>query len=187
MERSAKGADEKMRRAGRVLVFACLTLVSLAAAGAGYVFFAFPRMGEASHAEVEVTADKLARGTYLAEHVSVCVDCHSDRDFKRFSGPVVPGTLGKGGQRFGHELGLPGEIHSANITPYGVGSWSDGELIRAITSGVTPDGRALFPLMNYPAYAKLCKSDVEALVAYVRNLAPVEYTPPRARSISRST
>jgi len=168
-----------MRRAVRALLWGCLTVVGLAVAGLAYLFIAFPRVGAASHEEVHVTADKLARGSYLAEHVALCVDCHSERDFSRFSGPVVPGTFGKGGQRFGHDLGLPGEFFATNITPHGVGSWSDGELISAFTSGVTPDGRALFPIMNYPGFAKLCKSDVEALVAYLRNLAPIEHTVPQ--------
>ena len=169
-----------MRRVWRVLGFVCLTVLSLAGVGLGYLLIAFPRIGPAASQEVVVTDEKLARGTYLAEHVTVCVDCHSDRDFSRFSGPPVPGTLGKGGERFGHELGLPGEIYARNITPHSLGSWSDGEIMRALTSGVTPDGRALFPIMNWPAYAKLCRSDLESLISYVRKLQPVAFDPPRS-------
>lgn len=169
-----------MRRVVHALGFLGLTLVALAGTGLGYVLIAFPRMAPASHDAVQVTEDKLARGTYLAEHVTVCVDCHSERDFSRFSGPVVPGTLGQGGQRFGHELGLPGEVYAQNITPHKLASWSDGEILRALSSGVTPDGRALFPMMNYPAYSKLCRRDLESLVAYVRKLAPIANTPPQS-------
>ena len=169
-----------MRRVGRVLSFLLFSLVGVFLAVVGYVLLAFPRVGPASQEEVKVTDEKMARGTYLAEHVTVCIDCHSERDFGRFSGPPVPGTFGKGGERFGRELGLPGELYAANITPHNLGSWSDGELIRALTSGVTPDGRALFPLMNWPGYGKLCRSDIESLVAYVRNLAPIEHTPPKS-------
>lgn len=155
-------------------------LCLVATLGLGYVLLAYPIMPTPEAGAVAVDADKLARGAYLAEHVAVCVDCHSERDFSRFSAPVVDGTVGQGGQRFGHELGFPGELVAPNITPHALSSWSDGELIRAITTGVTPEGRALFPLMNYGAYGKLCRADVEALVTYVRSLAPVANTLPRS-------
>jgi len=127
-------------------------------------------VGPAPELRVEATAEKVARGRYLANHVSVCVDCHSERDWGYFSGPVAHGTEGQGGERFGEEMGLPGTLYARNITPAGVGEWSDGELARAFTTGVTPDGRALFPIMPYPAYAQLSDGDVEALVAYLRTL-----------------
>jgi mono/diheme cytochrome c family protein len=169
-----------MKRALRWLGYGLLTLVCLAAAGVGYLYLAFPIMAEPSKQEIKATEEKLARGAYLAEHVAVCVDCHSQRDWNRYTGPVEKSEFGKGGERFGHDLGLPGEIYSANITPARLGSWSDGEIMRALTSGVTPDGRALFPLMPYQAYAKLCRQDIEALVSYVRTLTPSDnVVPPR--------
>lgn len=170
-----------MRRALRWLGYGLFTLCCLAGAGVGYLYLAYPIMGEAPKGEVEASAQALERGSYLAEHVAVCVDCHSERDWSRFSGPVVEGSFGKGGERFGHDIGMPGEIVVPNITPHHLGSWSDGELKRALTSGVTPDGRALFPLMNYPAFAKLCDKDVDALVTYVRKLAPIANDTPAAQ------
>jgi mono/diheme cytochrome c family protein len=170
-----------MRRVLRVASFLLLGLVLLAIGGVGYVYIAFPRMAAPTIGEVAADEALLARGTYLAEHVALCMDCHSERDFSRFSGPVDAKTHGKGGERFGRELGLPGELFAPNITPHALSSWSDGEIIRALTSGVTPDGRALFPIMNWPAYAKLCRRDVEALVAYVRKLSPVAYEPPASQ------
>jgi len=169
-----------MRSIVRWLGLGLVALICAAGAGAAYLFLKFPIIEPAAAASIEPSADKLARGAYLAEHVAVCVDCHSERDFTRFSGPTKPGTVGRGGERFGHDLGLPGELYATNITPYALGSWSDGEIARAITSGVTPDGRALFPLMNYPGYAKLCRSDLEALVTYVRALAPIANDTPKS-------
>jgi hypothetical protein len=46
------------------------------------------------------SADHVKRGEYLANHVSLCVDCHSQRDYSKWSGPLVPGTLGEGGEAF---------------------------------------------------------------------------------------
>ncbi len=116
----------------------------------------------------------VARGEYLFKSVAVCADCHSERDFGHFAGPMVDGTLGRGGQTFGPELGLPGTLHAKNITPAGVGDWSDAELARAIFAGVSRDGEPLFPLMPYLSYGQMCEDDARSVLAYVRTLAPVE-------------
>ena len=70
------------------------------------------------------------------------------------------------------------ETWSGNITPVGIGSWTDGEVMRAITSGVRPDDTPLHPLMPSDSYAHLTEPDLHAVVAYVRTLAPIDYTPP---------
>jgi mono/diheme cytochrome c family protein len=69
-------------------------------------------------------------------------------------------------------------LYSKNITPAAIGSWTDGELIRAFTAGVSRDGTPLFPIMPYPKYARLSPEDVEAIVAYLRTLPPVQKTVP---------
>ena len=120
--------------------------------------------------QVVSTPEALARGEYLASHVAVCMDCHSTRDWNRFSGPIVPGTLGKGGERFDEKSGLPGVIISRNITPQALGNWSDGEIIRAMAGGISKDGHALFPLMPYDAYRFMDESDALAIVAWLRTI-----------------
>ena len=170
-----------MGRALRWIGLGAAGLATVGVAGVGYLMLAYPIMPQPEPDAVVADADKHARGAYLAEHVAVCMDCHSQRDFSRFSGPVLPATAGGGGERWGHDIGMPGELVAPNITPHALGSWSDGELIRAFTVGVTPDGRALFPLMPYGSYAKLCRADVEALVTYVRQLAPVDSTPDKTK------
>ena len=123
--------------------------------------------------------EAIERGKYLAEHVAVCVDCHSERDFTRFAGPIKAGTMGKGGERFdGPTAGLPGVLYASNITPAGIGDYSDGELMRAVTTGVARDGRAMFPLMPYPNYGRIAREDVESILGYVRTLAPIEHRIP---------
>src|SRR5690606_41947964 len=85
--------------------------------------------------------------------------CHSPRDWSRFSGPITPGTLGMGGDRFDQTVGMPGVFYARNITPAGIGRYTDGELFRVITSGVTKEGHAIFPLMPYPYYGKMDPED----------------------------
>jgi mono/diheme cytochrome c family protein len=70
-------------------------------------------------------------------------------------------------------MDLPGDFYARNITPAGVGDWTDGELLRAITVGVNKQGNALFPLMPYPNYAQMDREDVEAMIAYMRTLKPI--------------
>jgi mono/diheme cytochrome c family protein len=124
------------------------------------------------------TPDLVARGEYLARHVTVCLDCHAERDWSRFSGPPIPGTEGHGGEQFTREMGLPGHFVSRNITPGGVGDWTDGELARAIATGVTREGRAMFPIMPYRNFRHLCERDLQALVAFVRTLRPADKAHP---------
>ena len=52
------------------------------------------------------------RGKYLAHHVALCMDCHSQRDFNQFSGPPVDGTEGMGGEAIGEKLGVPGTVYT---------------------------------------------------------------------------
>jgi hypothetical protein len=118
-------------------------------------------------------AATIERGRYLANHVAVCMDCHSTRNWDYYAGPIVEGTLGKGGEVFDQSTGLPGVIISKNITPHALSDWSDGELYRAITGGLQKDGDALFPLMPYDAYRTMAQDDVLAIMAYVRSLAPI--------------
>lgn len=136
-----------------------------------YFNFTYPDVEPAPTITVERTAERLARGKYLAHHVTVCIDCHSTRDWTKFSGPVISGTEGKGGVEFPEAIGT---LVSPNITPAAIAQYTDGELLRAFTVGVTREGRALFPLMPYPMYSKLTEEDAHAIVAYIKSLSPIE-------------
>ncbi|MEO8398598.1 MAG: c-type cytochrome, partial [Ignavibacteriaceae bacterium] len=70
--------------------------------------------------------------------------------------------------------GLPGTIYSKNITPYNLGKWTDGEIIRAVTQGITKDNKALFPLMPYMHYNNMTEEDIHSIVAYIRSLKPIK-------------
>jgi mono/diheme cytochrome c family protein len=155
-----------------------LAVVLLIGAGAVYFFSSFPKVGPAADLTIASTPEKIARGKYLANHVSVCIDCHSTRNFDYFSGPVVAGTEGKGGMEFSDEAGT---FYPSNITPAGLGNWTDGEIIRAITAGVNKDGEALFPMMPYPIFRELSQEDVEGIVAYLKTLPPIPNNVPKTK------
>ena len=80
----------------------------------GYIKFLLPNVGSAPDLKVERTPERIARGAYLANHVTVCIDCHSKRDWSRFSGPPIAGTFGMGGDLFDQKFGFPG-VYYANL------------------------------------------------------------------------
>ena len=76
-----------------------------------------------------------------------CVDCHSHRDMTKFAGPIMEPHFIGGQDEFTEKYGAPGNFYAPNLTPYHLKDWTDGEIFRAITMGVSKDGRALFPAM----------------------------------------
>lgn len=155
-----------------------LVLVVLAGLG-GYLYLtrALPDVDAPADLKVELTPDRIERGRYLANSVCVCMDCHAQRDWSLFAGPPEPGTLGAGGDKFDRTMQFPGEFHARNITPFGLKDWTDGELYRAITSGVSRDGHPFFPVMPYPNYNRMATEDVYAIIAYLRSLDPITTAP----------
>jgi mono/diheme cytochrome c family protein len=114
--------------------------------------------------------DIVKYGEYLAGPVGHCLDCHT---------PLIAGVqqldmLGRGGYIFHKPFIYEWSALSANITPHaeGLGGWTDAEIKRAITQGISRDGRALLPFMPYGLYAKMQESDLDALIAYMRTLPP---------------
>ncbi len=137
----------------------------------------YPKVDPPSTEVVEATPERLARGKYLAINVTGCIACHSTRDWTMYAGPIVPGNYGKGGEILSDEFGT---IIMNNITPYGISDWTDGELMRLITNGVTKDNKAVFPIMPYLSYNNLTEEDLYSIVAYIRSLEPIENTVPES-------
>lgn len=161
-----------MNKLVKIILYSIGILVIIISGGLGYVKFFLPNI-PVKEVKVEVTADRVAQGEYLANHVMVCMDCHSVRDWSMFSGPITPGTMGAGGDEFTPEMGFPGHFYAPNITPYNLKDWTDGEIYRAITSGVNKSGKPLFPVMPYHSYGKLDDEDIYSVIAYLRTLEPI--------------
>ena len=138
-----------------------------------YYFVVLPPNLPIPDIEVERTPERVARGEYLATAVFGCMYCHSERDWSLFGAPPIPGTLGKGGEVFDAKVGVSGVLISPNITPYHLGDWSDGEIYRAIVSGLHKDGYAFFPIMPFDVYLHLTTEDVYSIIAYLRTLEPL--------------
>jgi hypothetical protein len=69
-----------------------------------------------------------------------------------------------------------GHIITPNITPdrdTGIGTWSEDDITRVLTTGERPDGRRLAAPMPIPYLARLTPDDRAALVAWLRTLRPI--------------
>ena len=123
----------------------------------------------------EVTADftlnvpddpeSIAAGEHLAS-IYLCNDCH-EADLSGY-----------------HFVDDPvfGQIYSANLTggENGIGqSYSDEEIARVIWYGVKPDGSPTVG-MPYEFHQAISISDMENLIAYLRNVPPVDTDHPSA-------
>jgi len=168
---------KKLLKVLGILVLSLLVIVLLIIA---YIKIALPNVGPAPEMKVEYSADRLARGKYLANSVMVCMDCHSIRNPALFSMPMDESTRGQGGQRFDQGEGFPGIFYSANITPSGIGGWTDGEIYRAIATGVRKNGKPIFPVMPYHNFGFADPEDIKSIIVYLRSLAPKENKVPES-------
>ena len=124
---------------------------------------------ETALSEEERAGDVVREGFYLAT-IAHCMECHIGRP----NGVPDPAAMGAGGMRF---PGPWGESVAANISSHpvdGIGTWTNEEVVRAITKGVSSDGSRLMPPMAYWAYDKMRQEDVAAIVAWLRTVPPVE-------------
>lgn len=144
-----------------------------------YLIQVAPKIPIDQDLKITPTPEYIARGKYLVNHIAACMNCHGTRDWGRFSAPVISGTEGKGGQTFtSHNLSffgveIKGKWIAQNITPFNMGFWIDGEIYRALTSGVNLAGKSLHPAMPYSSYRDLMEEDVFAIIAYIKSLPQI--------------
>lgn len=143
-------------------------------------FVLSPKYRPAPDVKAPTSPEAIARGKYLFTHVAGCAPCHSKIDETKAGEQYVEGFLGAG-RDFGEQPGQPAHFRSRNLTPdkeTGLGSWTDGEILRAMREGVSRDNRPLFPQMPYLVFREtLSDDDALAIIAYVRTLAPVKNDP----------
>lgn len=123
-------------------------------------------------ASAEPEADLIARGAYLSL-LGNCEHCHTPGHFlgKRDDSKALSGS------DVGFWDPVAGTVIGPNITPdieTGIGSWSNADIKKALTTGERPDGRMLSPVMPWQDLARLHEDDVVALVEYLKSLKPVK-------------
>lgn len=107
------------------------------------------------------------RGAYVLR-MGGCVTCHSAEE-----GPFLAG---------GRPLESPyGTFYTSNITPdpeHGIGGWSNGDFVVAMTEGLSPEGHPYYPAFPYTSYSRMTEQDLLDLKAYLDTVEPVARTVP---------
>jgi mono/diheme cytochrome c family protein len=115
-------------------------------------------------------SDKKNKGFYLVT-VAHCMECHTPMGPR---GREFDARLGAGGFEFPGPWGVSVSPNITSSKDKGIGAWTDDEIKRAITQGVSRDGSKLKPPMGYHYYATVAADDLDAIVAYLRTLPAKE-------------
>lgn len=134
-----------VRFAGYAFIVLLLLLAVAISFTVGWRPIIGPRARPVTDRRFQATPERLKRGEYLVEHVSLCYGCHTSFDAK---GKDMPQLLAAKGS--GRVMADQGDFRvvAPNITPdpeTGIGKWTDDELARAIREGIARDGRRSFP------------------------------------------
>ncbi len=118
----------------------------------------------------------LERGDYLMRSIVACGNCHTPQTP---SGPAPSMELA--GQLVFKDEAFT--AYAPNITQdrkTGIGAWTDEQIVTAIREGLRPDGSLIGPPMPIGLYRQMSDRDVNAIVAYLRTVAPVENALPKS-------
>jgi mono/diheme cytochrome c family protein len=111
------------------------------------------------------------RGAYLANHVSSCVACHTNRGE---DGALVGAPFG-GGQRMDVAADATRVYVTPNLTPdpdtSPIGEWDESTFIARFRAGEQIPGTP----MPWGAYARMTDEDLSAVYKYLRSLPPTRH------------
>ena len=135
----------------------------------------------------ETEAELIARGRYIATAIQGC-GCHTreksdgSKDGNwQYAGSPNPAPPAGPPANAGWTSPRWKKIYASNITPdpeTGIGKWTEAHFIRAMKTGITPDGRVLDAQMPWDAFQKITDRDLKSLWAYLRTIKPIKNTPP---------
>ncbi len=125
--------------------------------------------GEKPYTEA-MMSDKVKKGFYLAT-IAHCMECHTPMGPK---GREFGTKLGMGGFEFPGPWGVSVSRNITSSKTKGIGGWTDADIKRAITTGISKDGSKLKPPMGFHYYSTLTPADLDAVVAYLRTVPAKE-------------
>jgi mono/diheme cytochrome c family protein len=116
----------------------------------------------------------LERGEYLVRVMAACGNCHTP--FTE-NGPDMSRELaGRFLIKMDEFTAYPPNITQDRET--GIGSWTDEQIKRAIREGIRPNGTIIGPPMPIALYRGLSDTDLNAMVAFLRTVKPVNNKEP---------
>ena len=102
-------------------------------------------------------SDTVGNGRYLAT-IGGCTICHQ----ANLAGGPIPGQP-------------PEAKPAANLTPAGIGHYTEQDFFRALREGVRPGGAPIDSLaMPWPASGRMTDAEIRAVFAFLRSVPPVE-------------
>ena len=123
---------------------------------------------------VDAPASGLERGRYLADHVSLCADCHTPR--------TMLGAVDASMYMAGTATGPGGKV-VPNITPHetGVADWDVYDLANVLESGMLPNfdnvqgamAEAVDGVGGGPGYKDASDADRKAIAGYLKTVPPI--------------
>lgn len=148
-----------MRKLFRFIFRLLLVVVIIGAIAACWIHFRGIPSYEIEPVEFSLksTPESIARGKKLA--FMLCANCHKNPDTGKLTGIKM--------------LDAPpefGEIYSANITQdktYGIGSWTDAELVYLLRTGIKRDGKYAPPYMA--KLPNMAHDDINAIISFLRS------------------
>lgn len=111
--------------------------------------------------EVKSTPEAIERGKNLT--LMLCANCHLNGDTRKLTGVKM--------------LDAPpefGEIYSQNITQdkeYGIGNWTDGELLYLLRTGIKKNGQYSPPYMA--KLPNMADEDINAIISFLKSDNPM--------------
>ncbi|MFA6165895.1 MAG: cytochrome c [Gemmatimonadaceae bacterium] len=115
------------------------------------------RVAHATHPVSPPAAVSPEYGRYLAE-IGGCTGCHGEG----FSGGKIPGTP-------------PDWKPAANITPTGIGHYTEEDFFRALREGKRPGNVAIDSLMPYRFTKLMTDDEIRALWLFLKTVPPKPY------------
>jgi len=145
-----------------LLAMAALVCTAVAAGGALYLLRPGILPHQVAPVAVNPSTRTINRGEYLAR-AGDCVACHTVPN-----GPMFAG---------GRAMATPfGNLYVPNITPddeTGIGQWNAEEFYRMMHTGVSRDGKRLYPAMPFASYTQVTRADSDAIFAYLMSNPPI--------------
>lgn len=149
----------------RKTVLAAVAIAVLVAIAALVLHFMRPGVlpDTPKQGQLTATTQIINRGEYLAR-AGDCVACHT----------VPNGAVFAGGRAMATPFG---NLYVPNITPdddTGIGLWSADDFYRMMHTGVSKDGKLLYPAMPFASYSQVTRGDSDAIFSYLMSIAPVK-------------
>lgn len=152
-----------MKKTLKIIGIVLLLIVVIVLIGGIYINATGLPKYQPLHLEYKVKSDSasIERGKKLAS--LLCASCHQNPETGKLTGKLMRDAPAEFG-----------EIYSQNITQdktYGIGNWTDGEILYLLRTGVKKDGQYSPPYMA--KLPNMADEDINAIIAFLKSDDPM--------------